>query len=41
MQTTLDRYGHLMPDAHATEALKAGPAGFGENGHASAGLREP
>jgi hypothetical protein len=33
IQTTLDRYGHLMPDAHAAEARKLDRLVFGENGH--------
>jgi hypothetical protein len=37
IQTTLDRYGHLMPDAHATEARKLDRLVFGENGHHDAG----
>jgi integrase len=32
IQTTLDRYGHLMPDAHAAEARKLDRLVFGENG---------
>ena len=36
IQTTLDRYGHLMPDAHAAEARKLDRLVFGENSHASA-----
>ncbi|HEY3066159.1 MAG TPA: site-specific integrase [Methylomirabilota bacterium] len=36
IQTTLDRYGHLMPDAHAAEARKLDRMVFGENGHAGA-----
>jgi integrase len=32
IQTTLDRYGHLMPDAHAGEARKLDRLVFGENG---------
>jgi integrase len=32
IQTTLDRYGHLMPDAHAAEARKLDRLLFGENG---------
>jgi hypothetical protein len=36
IQTTLDRYGHLMPDAHSSEARKLDRLVFGENGqHAS------
>src|SRR5205823_3271449 len=30
IQTTLDRYGHLMPDAHAAEARKLDRLVFGE-----------
>jgi hypothetical protein len=30
IQTTLDRYGHLMPDAHAAEARKLDQLVFGE-----------
>jgi integrase len=37
IQTTLDRYGHLMPDAHAAEARKLDCLVFGENGHNGAG----
>jgi hypothetical protein len=37
IQTTLDRYGHLMPDAHAAEAQKLDRLVFGDNGHDSAG----
>jgi integrase len=33
IQTTLDRYGHLMPDAHAGEARKLDRLVFGQNGH--------
>jgi integrase len=36
IQTTLDRYGHLMPDAHAAEARKLDRLVFGETGRASA-----
>ena len=36
IQTTLDRYGHLMPDAHAVEARKLDRLVFGENGHGGA-----
>ena len=36
IQTTLDRYGHLMPDAHAAEARKLDRLVFGDNGHAGA-----
>ena len=36
IQTTLDRYGHLMPDAHAAEARKLDRLVFGENGAAGA-----
>ena len=36
IQTTLDRYGHLMPDAHAAEARKLDRLVFGENGHGGA-----
>src|SRR5439155_25604809 len=36
IQTTLDRYGHLMPDAHATEARKLDRLVFGENVDAGA-----
>ncbi|PYM86617.1 MAG: hypothetical protein DME13_08150 [Candidatus Rokuibacteriota bacterium] len=32
IQTTLDRYGHLMPDAHAAEARKLDRLVFGERG---------
>ena len=32
IQTTLDRYGHLMPGAHAAEARKLDRLVFGENG---------
>ena len=32
IQTTLDRYGHLMPDGHAAEARKLDRLVFGENG---------
>ena len=32
IQTTLDRYGHLMPDAHAAEARKLDRLVFGESG---------
>jgi integrase len=32
IQTTLDRYGHLMPDVHAAEARKLDRLVFGENG---------
>ena len=32
IQTTLDRYGHLMPDAHAAEARKLDRLVFGETG---------
>jgi integrase len=32
IQTTLDRYGHLMPDAHAAEARKLDRLVFGDNG---------
>ena len=38
IQTTLDRYGHLMPDAHAAEARKLDRLVFGENGHRVAGV---
>jgi len=31
IQTTLDRYGHLMPDAHAAEARKLDRLVFGES----------
>jgi len=34
IQTTLDRYGHLMPDAHAAEARKLDRLVFGESSHA-------
>src|SRR3989449_11341431 len=34
IQTTLDRYGHLMPDAHAAEARKLDRLVFGESNHA-------
>jgi len=34
IQTTLDRYGHLMPDAHAVEARKLDRLVFGSSGHA-------
>ncbi len=34
IQTTLDRYGHLMPDAHAAEARKLDPQVFGESSDA-------
>jgi hypothetical protein len=37
IQTTLDRYGHLMPDAHAAEARKLDRLVFGDNGHNGAG----
>ena len=37
IQTTLDRYGHLMPDAHAAEARKLDRLVFGENGHNGTG----
>jgi integrase len=37
IQTTLDRYGHLMPDAHAAEARKLDRLVFGENGHNGVG----
>jgi len=30
IQTTLDRYGHLMPDAHAAEARKLDQLVFGD-----------
>jgi integrase len=30
IQTTLDRYGHLMPEAHAAEARKLDRLVFGE-----------
>jgi len=33
IQTTLDRYGHLMPDVHAAEARKLDRLVFGQNGH--------
>lgn len=33
IQMTLDRYGHLMPDAHAAEAQKLDRLVFGDNGH--------
>ena len=36
IQTTLDRYGHLMPDAHAAEARKLDRLVFGENSHTGA-----
>jgi integrase len=36
IQTTLDRYGHLMPDAHAAEARKLDRLVFGESSHAGA-----
>jgi hypothetical protein len=36
VQTTLDRYGHLMPDAHAAEARKLDRLVFGENGDTGA-----
>src|SRR5437867_5466590 len=36
IQTTLDRYGHLMPDAHAAEARKLDRLVFGETGRAGA-----
>lgn len=36
IQTTLDRYGHLMPNAHAAEARKLDRLVFGENGHGGA-----
>jgi integrase len=36
IQTTLDRYGHLMPDAHAAEARKLDRLVFGEDGHRGA-----
>ena len=32
IQMTLDRYGHLMPDAHAAEARKLDRLVFGESG---------
>ena len=32
IQTTLDRYGHLMPGAHAAEARKLDRLVFGESG---------
>jgi integrase len=32
IQTTLDRYGHLMPDTHAAEARKLDRLVFGEKG---------
>jgi integrase len=35
IQTTLDRYGHLMPDAHAAEARKLDGLVFGEDGGAA------
>ena len=38
IQTTLDRYGHLMPDAHAAEARKLDRLVFGENGHRVVGV---
>jgi len=34
IQTTLDRYGHLMPDAHAAEARKLDRLVFGGSSHA-------
>jgi len=34
IQTTLDRYGHLMPDVHAAEARKLDRLVFGESSHA-------
>jgi integrase len=37
IQTTFDRYGHLMPGAHAGEARKLDRLVFGENGHHGAG----
>jgi integrase len=36
IQTTLDRYGHLMPDAHAAEARKLDRLVFGEQGRRAA-----
>jgi hypothetical protein len=36
IQTTLDRYGHLMPGAHAAEARKLDRLVFGEHGPADA-----
>jgi integrase len=36
IQTTLDRYGHLMPDAHAAEARKLDRLVFGEQGRPAA-----
>lgn len=36
IQTTLDRYGRLMPDAHPAEARKLDRLVFGENGHRGA-----
>ena len=36
IQTTLDRSGRLMPDAHAAEARKLDRLVFGDNGHAGA-----
>ena len=32
IQTTLDRYGHLMPDVHAAEARKLDRLVFGGDG---------
>ena len=32
IQTTLDRYGHLMPDVHQAEARKLDRLVFGEPG---------
>jgi integrase len=37
IQTTLDRYGHLMPDANAAEAQKLDRLVFGDNGQDGAG----
>jgi hypothetical protein len=37
IQTTPDRDGHLMPDAHAVEARKLDRLVFGENGRDGAG----
>src|SRR5262252_7816228 len=35
IQTTLDRYGHLMPDMHEAEARKLDRLVFGDRGHDS------
>ena len=32
IQTTLDRYGHLLPDLHRAEASKLDPLVFGSEG---------